>query len=332
MQNTLKQKVAEFEALAENAPVWIIRIDTKGVIEYINHVLPEYDKNDVIGTSVFNFVLPGSQDVYRENIEDAVRTGKTKFFDLKSEEIKGKHLYYEVHMAPIKVDGEITGLVVISTDVTEKIRAKEELEKSLREKDALLKEVHHRAKNNLQVISSILNLHSRKTDDEKTLSILTDCKTSIQSLALVHECLYKSNDFSQISLSDYISRFCQHFERSMLDRTRIKLEKTLQDARISMDRATTCGLIVNELLVNIYKHAFPEEEGRIKVSLENKNEELTLTISDNGVGIPDEVLKSQESFGFDLVNMMIEQLDGKIITQSEVPSGTRHIITFLSGK
>lgn len=331
--NTLKVlelREAEFKALADNAPVWIIRIDTEGIIEYINHVLPEYNREDVIGDSVYNYISPESKAIYRKNIEAAILTGETKFFDLESTEIGGGRLNYEVHMAPIKTNLDINGLVVISTDVTEKTRIKENLEKALREKESLLKEVHHRAKNNLQIISSILNLHSKKTDNEKTLNILAECKNSIQSLALVHECLYQSNDFSKISLDDYIARFCYHFNNSMLSgQSEIKLETKLEPAFTSMDKAITCGLIINELLVNAYKHAFPDKKGTIIVGLSNDGEKLRLSIADNGIGISKEILADKSTFGFDLLEVMVEQLGGDLITQSTPQTGTSHIITCL---
>ena len=327
----LEKKEAEFKALADNAPVLVIRIDKTGIIEYINHVC-DHDRNRVIGSSVFEYVLPESHEIYHKNIEEVIRTGKTKLFEIKANialaDEEPDLAYYEVSMAPIKINDEIQGLVVISTDITEKWKAKEALEKALREKDALLREVHHRAKNNLQVISSVLSLHSRKTDDTTTLGILSECKNSIHSLALVHECLYKSNDFSQISLNDYVERFCFHFKNSMLSQTDIALEIELDEARISMDRAITCGLILNELVVNAYKHGFPGKEGKIHVGLKNANGKLALTVSDNGVGIPREILEEKETFGFELIGVLMNQLDAELITKSSSIDGTTHTILF----
>jgi PAS domain S-box-containing protein len=145
----LQKREAEFKALADNAPVWIIRLDTNGIIQYINHVLPEYNKEDVIGSPVYDYILPESQDVYRSSIQEVLLTKTTVFFNLESNDVLGNHYHYEVHMAPIVTENVVDGLVVISTDVTEKVHAKEELEKALEEKEVLLREVHHRAKNNL---------------------------------------------------------------------------------------------------------------------------------------------------------------------------------------
>ena len=324
----LQKREAEFKALADNVPVWIIRIDTNGIIEYINHVLPEFNKEDVVGTSVYNYILPESQDVYRINIEEALSKKKTVFFDLESTHTLGHHYHYEVHMAPIITDEVVNGLVVISTDVTEKVLAKQKLERALEEKEALLREVHHRAKNNLQIISSILNLQSKKSDDKRVLTILSESKNCIQSLALVHECLYKSNDFSQVSLNDYIDRFCYHFKNTMLTSSSIELKVHLKDViNMNMDKAITCGLILNELLTNAYKHAFPGREGEIIVELYKEGNEIGMKVEDNGIGIKKEVLEDRSSFGFDLIDVLCEQLEGAIFTTSTSIEGTKHLVT-----
>jgi PAS domain S-box-containing protein len=324
----LQQREAEFKALADNAPVWIIRIDTNGIIEYINHVLPEYDKEEVIGTSVYNYILPESQEVYKKNIEEALSQKNTVYFDLESAHSLGHHYHYEVHMAPIITDEVVNGLVVISTDVTEKVHAKQKLERALKEKEALLKEVHHRAKNNLQIISSILNLQSKKSDDKRVLTILSESKNSIQSLALVHECLYKSNDFSKVSLNDYFDRFCYHFKNTMLTSSNIQLKVEMREViSANMDKAITCGLILNELLTNAYKHAFPTGEGEIRVDLYKVEDKVTIKVEDNGIGIKKEVLEDRSSFGFDLIDVLCEQLDGATLSTSTSVKGTKHLLT-----
>jgi len=329
-KDALLRSEAEFKALADNAPIMIVKVDREGIVQYINHVDHGYKREDVIGTPVFGFVDPSHHDLYRNNLEAVIESGEKVFFELKVPDPEGNLFWYDVHMAPIISTEKNEGVVVLTQDVTEKKRAKEEMEKLLAEKEVLLKEVHHRAKNNLQLLSSILNLFSNKTIDEKRLGVLHEAKSSIQSLALVHECLYKSEDFSNIDFAEYLERFTRHFQKTVHEEGRIELKLELKPFFITMDKAITCGLIVNELLVNAYKHAFPNKaKGCVTVMLNVEKGEFFLTVKDDGVGFSGNgKLNESDSLGLELTDVLVEQLNGKIDRITSEGNGTTYVLQF----
>jgi PAS domain S-box-containing protein len=329
-KQALLKSEAEFKALADNAPIMIVRVNREGIIGYINQVQLGYKIEDVIGTPVFNFIHPSHHDLYRGNIHKAIETAESVFFELKVPDPEGKIYWFDVHMAPIIEAEGIDEVVVLTSDVTEKKKAKEEMEKVLAEKEILLKEVHHRAKNNLQLLSSILNLFTNKTVDEKRLGVLYECKNSIHSLALVHECLYKSDDFSNIDFSDYLERFTGHFQDTVQERNRINLKLDLNPCYISMDKAITCGLIVNELLINSYKHAFPDNsKGTVTISLDVKDGRFDLMVKDDGVGFSGkDELPEIDSLGLELTGILVDQLNGEIVCTTSPNEGTSYTLQF----
>ena len=168
--------------------------------------------------------------------------------------------------------GELKEVSFVAHDVTEKRLKNKELVNSLNEKEILLKEVHHRVKNNLQVISSILNLQSSYVSDEKTLTLLKESQNRIKSMSFIHENLYQTKDFSAINFSDYLQNISQNlFQSHKVYSNHIKLKTTIQHNHLDLDKAIPCGLIVNELLSNALKYAFDENQtGEIHVSFVKK--------------------------------------------------------------
>lgn len=195
----------------------------------------------------------------------------------------------------------------------------EELENStisLKEKEQLLKEVHHRVKNNLQIISSLLNLQSEHIKDEKFLSMIRESKNRISSMALIHEMLYVTKDFSQININTYISKLSQSIYQSFYMReSNIVFEYDI-DASLffEIDRMIPIGLILNEIISNSLKYAFPKKKGIITIHFSKKDNSYLLIVKDNGIGIPEKFdYKTSKSLGIQLINMLSEQLDGDLV-------------------
>lgn len=318
----------EYKSIADSAPLMMIQINPDGVINYINHLQPGYKMEDVVGSKVYDYVAPEHHELYTTNIKKVISSGETSNFTIKVNLIDYS-AWYEVHIAPVKNDDEVRNIVIASLDVTEKKNAQDKLENALKEKEILLKEVHHRAKNNLQILSSIMNLHKDKTNDNKIIDTLDECKNSIHSLALAHECLYKSNDFSKVDFANYIERFCSYFNLSINTNSKIDLVLKLEQVFISLDKAITTGLILNEMMTNSYKHGFPgDAKGTITINLEKQDPLIKLVVSDNGVGLdkPQTEIDS-DSLGMELIRVMVDQLDGEI-TSSSSPQGLSYAITF----
>lgn len=215
-------------------------------------------------------------------------------------------------------------------EVAERERAEEHIRASLQEKEVLLKEIHHRVKNNLQVISSLLNLQANSIDDEQIHLILRDSQNRVRSMALIHEKLYRSEHLAQIDLADYSRDLTAYLFRSQDAYARgITLNIQADNIFLNIDTAVPCGLMINELVSNSLKHAFPEGRGgQILVAIKSgPDQQVTLTIKDDGIGFPPAVdFRETESLGLQLVNSLVDQLNGSIELVSE--QGTQFTITF----
>ena len=198
-----------------------------------------------------------------------------------------------------------------------------QIEQSLKEKEALIKEIHHRVKNNLQIITSMLNLQIGKINDEKIEGIFFEAKQRINAIALTHQMLYQKTTISNINLLEYIETLVRQIEAAMsTSKIEIVTELTPTDERLTIDGAVPLGLIINELLTNSYKHAFPKgKKGIITVSLIENPETFTVKVSDNGVGLPEDFEQSEsKTLGMELVYILVEQLDSKLIVESDIGS------------
>ncbi len=228
-------------------------------------------------------------------------------------------------------NGKTDHIIGIVQDITERKRAEEEIAETLKEKETLLQEVHHRVKNNMQVIISLLRLQGRKTDDKRYTQMLQESQGRIRTMALVHEKLYQSRSLAKINSHEYIKSLANEVYRSYgVNISKIRLKTDIEDVALNIEDAIPCGLIINELLSNSMKYAFPhDEEGEICISFCSKNKDkMELIVSDNGAGLPEGLdYRSTGTMGLELVRTLVEhQLEGKIeLDRSE---GTRYHIVF----
>jgi PAS domain S-box-containing protein len=205
----------------------------------------------------------------------------------------------------------------------------ERIQASLQEKEVLLQEIHHRVKNNLQVISSLLNLQATRLGDSRAIDALRDSQDRVRSMALVHEKLYQSPDLAQIDFADYTRALTRSLFGSYRDHVPgIALRTQIDDTLMSVDIAIPCGLILSELVSNALKHAFPDgRSGEIIISLRAQEGSRVLTVADDGVGLPQEMeVLHPESLGLELVNTLATQLDGTLTLERE--GGTTCMVTF----
>ncbi len=212
--------------------------------------------------------------------------------------------------------GLMKGVIEYVRDVTEQRRAERALKDSLREKEVLLREIHHRVKNNMQIISSLLSLQSRDSRDPKIIETFLDSQRRIRSMALVHERLYQSSDLSRIEFSSYLRSLAVHlFDSFRLDPSRIRSRVEAKEVFLNINTAIPCGLICNELLSNSFKHAFPgNRRGEVVIRLHREEEgRFVLEVRDDGVGFPKEFdWKTSATLGMQIVSMLAAQLEGSI--------------------
>ncbi len=208
-----------------------------------------------------------------------------------------------------------------------KQQAKKALELALEEQTILLQEVNHRVKNNLSIVSSLMNLQSEKSHDDYHKQLFMECRNRLDSIASVHELIYKAKTYSHINFKEYLNEIIQHISSSYQSFSHIKIVKGITDVHIDISSAIPLALIVNELITNAYKHAFKnKKDGIIEVSLLENNKQVFLTIKDNGDGF-DKTIIPKNSIGMDILSGLIEQIEGKCNLTSD-EKGTVYKISF----
>lgn len=276
---------------------------------------------------------PGMQPSARKKWKDAYRkvfNGESINFVSSSFSNKGKPVYTNIFLNPIfdekKKVVELSGM---GHDITDKVFAEDKLNESLKEKDILLKEVHHRVKNNLQVISSIFNLQSSYSKEEYVRELLKESQNRIKSMAYIHESLYKSSEFGKIDFEEYLKVLSKNLLQSYsISGNRISLITETEKVLLDLDLAIPCGLIVNEIVSNSLKHAFDEQDrGVIAIALKNGKENVKLRLADDGIGIPPYVIQGKsDTLGFQLIETLVEQIRGGL--EIDNSTGTTISISF----
>jgi len=307
-----------------NHEISIINVSDFSIIDANRAVMErlKMKKEELIGKKCFEMIhRQNAPCTFPENICPVLETKKTGKYSVVEHIHFNKDddsRYIEVSTSPIKnKKGEVVQVVHISKDITERKLAEKQIIASLNEKEVLLREIHHRVKNNMQIVSSLLWLQSEHVRDKKDLEIFKDSQNRIMSMSLVHEKLYRSKDLSGIDIKEYITDLTNNLFQSYGVRAgTIEININVGNVSLGIDSSIPCGLIINELVTNSLKYAFPESrKGEIRVSLCNLNEnKLELTVGDNGVGIPDDVdFRKTESLGLRLVTILTEnQLHGEI--------------------
>lgn len=241
--------------------------------------------------------------------------------------------WWHISAYPLRNEqGQITGTIEVSLDITDRKITEEAMKRSLQEKEILIQEVHHRVKNNMQVISSILNLQSNLLTDPKAKEAIRECQRRIKSMAMVHERLYRSADLAKIDFASYLSSLAKNiFLEHQVNSDRIKLQLEIEPVEINLNLAVPLGLILNELITNAFIHAFPgKRSGNILVSFKKISEgRVELRVADDGVGFPRGVdFKKSESLGLVIINALVEQIEGQLEQRPVEGGGTEFRLIF----
>ena len=266
-----------------------------------------------------------------------MKTGEKKFDELEE-------LLLELDMARIifaeeeEEEEEEARIVVSIKDITERKRAEESIRSSLVEKEVLLREVHHRVKNNLMTIIGLIKMEETKAGDEMFNALLLELEGRVRSMALVHENLYKSKDLAHVDLQNYIETMSAHIRAQFGAKHDIRFSVQAVGVDVNLDIAVSCGLILNELIANAYKHAFPGDKPRpgennceINVAVDQVGGAFTLTVADNGVGLPAKTnWENPETLGLRLIKMLSQQIGGSF--EMEQSSGTVFRLKFTEMK
>jgi PAS domain S-box-containing protein len=327
---------SSFRRVVEWAPSAMVMIDSDGIMVLVNaqtELMFGHSREALIGQSI-EMLVP-------ERFRNHHRQFRAGFFgdpaprpmgagrDLAGCRSDGSEFPVEIGLNPIETEA---GAMVLASivDISERLRTQQRLEDALREKTVLLNEVHHRVKNNLQVISSLLNLQANNAGDPRLRGMLMESCARVKAMSLTHQLLYERKDFSKLDLGDYFDRLVQSVRASYYStdgRVTLRLELPLNAVYLDLERTIPCGLLVNELVSNAFKHAFPEgRDGEIVIHLDEPGSGvMSFSVADNGIGLPPEMdLASQPSLGLQLVPLFVEQLHGSMVIERE--RGTRFAI------
>ncbi len=343
MADALQKSETKYRLLAENVAdvIWTRDIDLQ--LTYISPSI--YNLTGYMPEEVFNMtldrILPSqslelAHKTFKEELalEASGRADPNRTLTLEVEHIckDDSVVCVEMKMSAIRdQNGRRTGILGVTRDITNRKLAEDQIRQSLREKETLLAEIHHRVKNNMQIISSLLSLQSKDIKDEKALSLIRNSEERIRAMSLIHEKLYLSKDLSRVDFSDYVKDLSiRLFQMYRVDSRKVSFLSHIKDVFFSIETAIPLGLITNELISNSMKYAFPEaRKGNISVDIkfDKKAGKYTLTVTDNGIGIPEAIdYKNPKAFGLQLVGMLTKQLGGTM--EMDRKEGTLFRITF----
>ena len=318
----LKESEVRFRLAFENANVGVCLIDLEGVLLKVNEEMCRmfgYAKSEMEGKNVNQFTHPDDLSVSPNQFRRAI-SGETDHLEFEKQYIhKNGHLIWGQISSTIIKDREGNGLYFIAhvQDITEYKNAENRLKQSLSEKEVLLQEIHHRVKNNMSVISSLLRLQAASEKNERVSAILKECEDRVYTMSVVHETLYRSESLSEISFKTYLSKISQSLFHSYLSQPgKIHLEVSCDEIMLNIEKASPLGLIINELVSNALKHAFPgEKRGKVSIKASTTGKKtIEIIVQDDGVGLPESFdWQNASSLGLQLINtLVVDQLDGTI--------------------
>ncbi|EKQ52054.1 MAG: PAS domain S-box [Methanobacterium sp. Maddingley MBC34] len=332
-QIQLEDSRRDYIELYDFAPVVYFTFDEKGIIKRANlkaFELLGVTRKYLINTAFIRYIAPHSRKVFQEHLRKVKESQLKEQCELELLSKEKNPLFVSLNSIIIlDKEGKFKEFRSVIIDITEGKVAEKEIEKSLAEKEILLKEIHHRVKNNLQVISSLLNLQSEYIKDKTDQELFRESQTRARSMALIHERLYQSTDLRSIDFGEYIKTLTFNLYNTYgCKPDDIQLNLDLEPIPIDINTAIPCGLVINELLSNAMKHAFPgDRKGEINIKFHQKDHELILSVQDNGIGLPPDMeFENISSLGLKLVNTLVSQIDGEIEINSD--SGTNVTIKF----
>jgi PAS domain S-box-containing protein len=342
MEEVLRQREHEFRTLVEHSPDIIARLDSQLRHLYVNPAVEQVtgiSRKNIIGKTYRELNFPEDLlALVEESGRSVFETGEEKIVEFNLTTPDGEK-YYRLRIVPeLDENGKVMSILTISPEITTIKEAETQIKASLKEKEVLLKEIHHRVKNNLYVVASLLELQADSFHDPQVNKVFEDSQHRIYSMALIHEKLYRSENLAQINFGDYLEDLVANlFASYNLQEKQIQLIINAEPIFLNIETATPCGLIVNELVSNTIKHAFSaRREGFLRVdfyrdnsadSSKNCDSNLHLIVSDNGVGFPENInFQETTSMGFQVICTLTEQLEGTI--ELDRTNGTSFLLEF----
>jgi PAS domain S-box-containing protein len=328
-QERIKESEEMFRQLFKNAPIGIAMLDEHQEVTMINKGFEEifgYAEDEIVGLNLDKIIVPPGKE---EEAESLTKSKKTFEFSTRRIKKDGSSVDVLIYGVPVIVDGRTIAVYGIYVDITDQKKAEEQVKRSLKEKEVLLAEIHHRVKNNLAVITGLLELQGYNTENEDAKKVLKDSQLRINSMALIHEKLYQSERLSEIQFDVYINELLEVIKKSHFSTQKpVEIKIDAEPVPLTITQAIPCGLLLNEIITNSLKHAFPDDrQGEITISFRKTGNRLNLSIGDNGIGLPENHtdLKSK-SLGMTLIKTLAKQLEAELFIDTR--QGTRYNLIF----
>ena len=350
-EGALHDSERRYQLLAEYTTDMISRQTPDGFLLSVSpacRTLLGMEATDMIGQSLFGLVHAEDADGLAQGLAESVDQGVVYTAQYRLRHADGSYVRVEAtSQAMLDPDGQMQEFLTVTREVSAQRTQQEDQPETRRESsvplavptegssraEILLKEIHHRVKNNLQIVSSLLNLQSRSVSDTQTLDMMQESRSRIESIALIHEKLYQAQDLTQVDFADYIRDLSASLFRTYESAASgVTFTTDLESVRLDIDTAIPCGLMLNELVTNALKHAFPgEQTGEVRIALQTRQQDdvshVVLTVADNGQGIPADLdIRHTRSLGFQLINALTSQIGGTLEVQRE--AGTEIMIRF----
>jgi len=328
----------KFRALVEHAPVAIFESNVAGECVFVNQRWSEltgFTREQANGPGWMNVVHREDRAKLFADWQAAAAKGGEFVYETRFDTARGIVSVLGNSVPLLDASGQTIGHLGTISDVTELKASAARIAASLAEKDVLLREVHHRVKNNLQVISSLLRLQASKIEDRQAREVFLDSQNRVHSIGLLHDSLYQASDLAHVDMAEYLGKLIGGVRRTYSGAANhVDVQIDVENISLPVDQAVPCGLIINELLTNAFKHAFParswpsERAGQIAVRV-RQGDRIAITVTDDGAGLPDHFGEREtKSLGMSLIRTLVKQLDGQLSFESH--PGTRCHVTFVA--
>ncbi len=325
IEEALSESEERFRNLVETTSDWIWETDVKGKYIYSSPKVKDllgYEPEEVIGRTPYD-LMPDEEAKRVSVIAGKIMKSHKPIIRLENKNIHkdGRFVLLETSGIPVfDSSGKFHGYRGIDRDITERKQAEETVSRALEEKEGLLRELQHRVKNSFAIITGIVGLETNRQQDLRMQKVLMDIRNRISSLSELYDLLYQNQEVKNIKLNQYLERLSRSIiEVYSAEKKWIKLQMHMDEIEIDVKRAVSIGLILNELLTNALKHAFPEKRrGTIRIKLNKSKTGIVLVVADEGIGLPQKIkFDGQSGLGLDLVKLLTSQLDGKIDLKRE---------------
>lgn len=332
-ENSLQAKDEIYRLLVQNIKDGIFSLDSKGCFNYVDEVIEARSGRSYdwfMGKSFCDITPPDYRDRIRPHCESAKKGEQMPVFEMPFPTPSGRVSWLNVYSTPLRRNGRNEGVFGIVRSITRRKKAEEKIRTSLKEKEVLLREIHHRVKNNLQIVSSLLEMTRSRTQNIEARDVLAEAKAKIYNMALIHSQLYGDKRFDEIDMEKHIYLLTDQLSYLFNKHKAISVKVDAHGVKLSVTQAIPCALVLNELISNAYKHAFAyKTDGVIWISMKNASKNrIVMRIKDSGAGIPEqELCGDQGTLGWKLVrNIVLKQLDGEL--KCDCKDGTDIHISF----